>query len=186
MQATAALCKLFDIHLFKDLDLNLRDLNTRESCVCVCAAYTVSVQTHTWAVTPPNCLTSTTMTFESNPSSPLARPCLTKDNPHRSAPAPCLLSSAITAVPQNPSPFSKKKERKKNRATTYVKYLQCCVSVNTCVLCAFLHQGKKKNRKMSHLLVWLVLLFFFLFHPVQEQTKVINALCEHEKNLSIM
>lgn len=186
MQATAALCKLFDIHLFKDLDLNLRDLNTRESCVCVCRLYSVCSNTHLSRHSS-NCLTSTTMTFESNPSSPLARPCLTKDNPHRSAPAPCLLSSAITAVPQNPSPFSKKKEEKKNRATTYVKYLQCCVSVNTCVLCAFLHQGKKKNRKMSHLLVWLVLLFFFfLFHPVQEQTKVINALCEHEKNLSIM
>lgn len=26
----------------------------------------------------------------------------------------------------------------------------------------------------------------FLFHPMQEQTKVISALCEHEKILSIM
>lgn len=69
------------------------------------------------------------------------------------------------------------------------KYLQqCCVSVNTCVYVPFLHQGKKKKRQISfHLVVWLVLLFFFfLFHLVQEQTKVINALCEHENILSIM
>ena len=77
-------------------------------CVClwVCCLYSVCSNTHTHRHTllshPCSTrLTSTTLTFESNPSNPLARPCLTKDNPHRSAPAQCLPDSAITAVPQN-------------------------------------------------------------------------------------
>lgn len=110
-----------------------------------------------------HCLTSTTPTFESNPSSLSARPCLTKDNLHRSAPAPCLLSSVITVVPQNHRlPFF-----------FFVKYLQqCCVSMNMCV-CAFLYIKARKSCFTS----WFDEYCFFC-HPAQEQTKVINALCE--------
>lgn len=116
-------------------------------CVCVSAACTVSVQTHL----SHHCLTSTTLTFESNPSSPLARPCSTKDNPHRSAPAPCLLSCDNGRATKTTADlflffffFSS------YRATTYVKYLQqCCASMNGCFYVPFLHQGKKKDENFT-------------------------------------
>lgn len=164
MQATAALCKLFDIHLFKDLDLNLRDLNTRESCVCVCRLYSVCSNTHLSRHSS-NCLTSTTMTFESNPSSPLARPCLTKDNPHRSAPAPCLLSSAITAVPQNPSPFSKKKEKKKSCHHLCKVFAVLCEREHLCVMCLFTSRQEKEQKNVTLASLIGIAFFFFFISP---------------------
>lgn len=109
-------------------NLNLRDLNP-ESRACVCCLYSVCSNTPEPSLL--HCLTSTTLTFESNPSSLLAHPCLTKDNPHRSARAPCLLSSVIMVVPQKtPAYFFFCLFVSLNRATTYVKYLQqCCVNL---------------------------------------------------------
>lgn len=125
-------------------------------------------------------LTSTTLTFESNSSSPLAHSCLTKDNPHRSPPALCLLSSVITAVPANHRLlfFFLKRENlssyfKLCHHWPNVKYLQ--QSCERMCVCAFLHQGKCKKKKMY---TWVVLWGIAFCHPVQEQTKVINAPCE--------
>lgn len=120
-------------------------------------------------------LTSTTLTFESSHSSPLARPCLTKDNLHRSAPAPCLLSSAITVVPKNHRlPFFSFIFG--NRATTYLQvFAAICVSVNGCVYAPFLHQGKTKREKKKRKFTWFDWYCFFCH---QEQMEVIDALCE--------
>ena len=120
-------------------------------------------------------LTSTTLTFDSNHSSPLARPCLTKDNLHRSAPAPCLLSSAITVVPKNHRlPFFPLFLGIVPPLT--YKYLQqCCMSVNRCVYAPFFtsrqNWKRKKRRENSHGLIGIA----FFCH--QEQMEVIDALC---------
>lgn len=121
-------------------------------------------------------LTSTTLTFESSHSSPLARPCLTKDNLHRSAPAPCLLSSAITVVPKNHRlPFFSPLFLGIVPPLTY-KYLQQFVWAWTdACMHLFYIKAKLKERKKKRKFTWFDWYCFFCH---QEQMEVIDALCE--------
>lgn len=178
MQASSTFLKI--------LDLNLKDLNPASLVwVCVCARASLVQRKLTFAIRR---LTSTTLTFEPNHSSPLARPCLTKDNPYRSTPALCLLSSEITAVPQ------KKGKKKDSQPTLFFFFVKIvpplmwsiCSSVvwawtDVCLCLFFTSRQNYKigniSRVCSSLMIAMGIAFSFRC-PVWAQTKVIDAPCE--------
>lgn len=171
------------IYLFKNLDLNLKHLNPESRVyVCVCATCTVSVQTHTWAIT--------VWLLLHWPLSPIlqvhwlvpARPKIT----HIDLPRRRVYSPAITAVPQNHRrPFFS--FFFSYRATTYVKYLQqCCASMNGCFYVPFLHQGKKtkQNKKDEKFTSWQFDGYCFFLSPSARANK--SNQCSLWADLSIM
>lgn len=168
------------IHLFKNLDLNLKHLNPESrasvcvcECVCARAACTVSVQIHTWAIT--------VWLLLHWPLSPIlqvhwlvpARPKIT----HIDLPRRRVYSPAITAVPQNHRrPFS-------FFPLVSCHYLCEVFAAVLCehermFLCAFMTSRQKQKKKDENFTSWQFDGYCFFCHPVQEQTKVINALCE--------
>lgn len=59
----------------------------------------------------------------SNSSSPLAHPCLTKDNPHRSAPVLCLL------ICDNSCATQKRRKKKKKIVTCFLVFPVCATNL---------------------------------------------------------
>lgn len=123
-------------------------------CVCVYVHrfYSVCSNTHL----SHHRLTPTTLTFESNPSSPLARPCSTKDNPHRSAPAPCLLSCDNGRATKPPPTFSSFLFFFSLVSCHYLCEVFAAVLCEheRMFLCAFFTSRQKKKKKDENVTSW--------------------------------